>query len=147
MIQQRRTREDPRAEVGLYDPTRLVPAAKECDNAIELEMVTPERRPWIYGVNQRSRMEELYKATVMSSLEVLGNTRVSLLWENRGVLDPRVPSRGNIPNDRLLASAIWVVVTIRALLVVALVIVVLVGVTRTHAGVVSRSIGSIGSRV
>lgn len=48
---------------------------------------------WIYGVNQTVKMRKLYRAMVVMGLEVLGNARVSLLRENRGVLDPRVPTR------------------------------------------------------
>jgi hypothetical protein len=83
----------------------------------------------------------------MSYLEVLSDARVSLLWKDRRVLDPRVPSRRHVPNDRLLAGAIRVVVTVWACLVVALVSVVLVGVALSIARIIARGVGSVSRRV
>lgn len=73
----------------------------------------------------------------MSCLEVLSNARVSLLREDRRVLNSRVASRRHVPNDRLLTGPIRVVVTVRACLVVTLVSIVLVGVAVGIAGVIA----------
>ena len=92
-------------------------------------------------------MRKLYRAGVMSYLEVLSNARVSLLRKDRRVFDPGVASRRHYQNDRLQTCAIWIVVTVRARLVVALVSVVLVGVALGIAGVIARGIGAVSGRV
>lgn len=117
---------------------QLVPAAKErrCDAK--------------FGENQNSKRHRLdiwcksegeNKEAVQSDgdvyLKVLRNAGVSLLWEDGGVLDSCVSPRRHVPNDRLLTSAIRVVVTIWTALVVALVVVVFVVVVQANTWVLA----------
>lgn len=134
---------------GLHVLTRLVPAADEdamrC-NRLEYSRLQ-NAAVWIYGVNQGTNTRKLYKAIIVGCLEVLRDARVSLLREHGRVLNPRVPPRRDIPDDRLLTSAVWIAGPVRALLVVALVSVIVIGVACAHARVLARSIRTVGGRV
>lgn len=65
------------------------------------------------------------------------NARVALLWEDTGILDPRVPPRRHVSYYGLLLSGIGVVAGVRIGLVVAL-IVVFLRIAVSHARIVAR---------
>ena len=80
------------------------------------------------------------------NLEVLRNARVPLLREHGRVLDSCVPPCGDISDDRLLVAAIGIVGAVRAVLVVALVLVVFTWVAHCYS-IFARTIRSVGGRV
>ena len=58
-------------------------------------------------------------------LEILGNSRISLLWEDGGILDTRIPPGLHVSNDRLPADfrvrtvrRVAVIVAVRGIIIV-----------------------------
>jgi len=101
----------------------------------------------IDGAIYKVAMSEKESSCQTRSLKVLSNARVPLVRENTWVLDPCVPPRRHISYYRLLVAAIRIVTAIWSVLVVLLVgVIVLLG-TTSHAAIITRAVGMVGSRV
>lgn len=80
-------------------------------------------------------------------LEILSDTRVPLVREDAGILNPRVSPSRYVSDYRLRLGAIGIIGGIWTILVVVLVVIVLLWLTRGHARVLARVVRVVGCRI